>query len=216
MATEERALAAAVAASSYGALELSVDLVITSLRIVTLLDGAAFAPRSRLLLPAGAHRIVATTTTRELTADAIIVAGKAVGVTLAPENVPAAPPAPAGPLAGEPARPVPLPPERSGRRTVPGALLIGGGIALVAGAVLHATVVRSHYNDLDAAPTDVEYARLEPEYARWRNVTVGVYAVGAVAVLTGAVLRLTSAPRSPQVSADLGADRAMLTVGWVR
>lgn len=221
VAKEEQDLAQRLAASELGTVTLTVDPAITTLTVPALLDGAAFPATRTLHLPAGTHRIAGRTAAgREL---AISIDVRARGThtgTLTPAATPptTGPTSPVDLSTGQP--PVGMPPERAApvtrsRSIVPTVLLATGGAALVAGGLVHVLKVGPARSDLDAADSAASYDDLLADYTGPRNVTVALYAVGAAAVITGAVLgwRRTDAP---VVSASVGDGGAAFAISWQR
>ena len=218
---EERDLAQRLTASDLGTVTLTVDPAITTLTVPALLDGAAFPVARTLHLPAGTHRIAGRTAAGRELAISIDVRPRGTHAGTLP---PAATPPTTGPTSpvdlatGQP--PVGRPPERAApvtrsRSLVPTVLLATGGAALVAGGLVHVLKVRPARADLDAASTPTAYDDLLDDYTAPRNVTVALYAVGAAAVITSAVLgwRRTDAP---VVSASVGEAGAAFAISWQR
>jgi hypothetical protein len=105
---------------------------------------------------------------------------------------------------------------------VPLYIMIGGGAVVATGVVSHLAWYKSARKDLEVAGNAgnvPEYNRILPRYNRARAVTIGLYAAGGAAVITGLILKLTvfegnEAPAHVSVvPADGG---GMLTVGWSR
>lgn len=114
------------------------------------------------------------------------------------------------------------------RERIPTLVMMSGATALVAGLGYHLTALRPVRAELARMASDEDWwerderdrARLEAKYAHRRQVTYGLYGVGAAAVLTGIVLRHTvyrDAPESaPRVTANVGAGAASVAVEWQR
>lgn len=220
VAKEEQDLAQRLAASELGTVTLTVDPTVTTLTVPALLDGAAFPATRTLRLPAGTHRIAGRTAAgRELALSIDVrargthdgrLAPAASASTESPTEEPATLTGPTPPL--DVALRAPVAPSRS---IVPTVLLATGGAALVAGGLVHVLAVRPARADLDEADSPTAYDDLLDDYTGPRNLTVALYAVGAAAVITGAVLgwRRTDAP---VVSASVGDSGAAFAISWQR
>ena len=107
-------------------------------------------------------------------------------------------------------------------------VMAGGGMVVVAGALIHATMFRTARDKLIeanklAAMNPVagkdKYDEWEPRFDSRRNLTLALYGVGAATVITGLVLKLTvfKGKESPaQVSVLPQDGGGMLTIGWTR
>jgi hypothetical protein len=99
-------------------------------------------------------------------------------------------------------------------------IVMGGGAALaVAGAIVEATWFKSAHDQLASEPNNTAYASDEGTFDTRRDVVIGLYAAGAVAVGVGVVLELTGHhrdERSVQVSVAPAPGGSVLTFGWSR
>jgi tetratricopeptide (TPR) repeat protein len=84
-------------------------------------------------------------------------------------------------------KPVPTTPKRARRSRVPTLLIAGGAGLAVAGAAIHLAIVRPARADLAAAATGADYDDHYGRYNAARLATVGLYALGGVAVAIGLV-----------------------------
>ncbi len=217
VAKEEQDLVARLEASTLGTVTLVLDADIVSLAVPALLDGGAFPPIQRLRLPAGAHRIVGSTRDGgELVTTVVVEQRTAHEATLvAPRATAPDPVVPAGTGAGD-VRPIPAPrPIPPPRSLVPKVFVIGGGAAVIAGALVHVLAVRPARVDLEAAPTGADYDAALGDYTTPRSLTIGLYAIGGAALITGAVLGWRDR-RAPIVSARIGAGGATIGLVWHR
>lgn len=103
---------------------------------------------------------------------------------------------------------------------VPLALLGAGGALVAAGAIYHATALRTAANGLadatDATPDDALYSKWSHKYDVRREVVIGLYAAGAITAGIGLILRLREPAYEtlPQVSVVPTPGGGMVTVGW--
>ncbi len=213
--TEGTALREALAASALGRVELAIDPRVTALVIPALVDGEPMPVQGTLYLPAGGHRILGRTARGDLPIDVTVLAKQGTRAAF-----PAAPRPPSSIERPVDERPMPVPapvPKACPRATARTVLLIGGGAALVAGGLVHALAVRPAYDDLSNAPDDIAYAMREGSYTTRRNVTVGLYAAGAAALITGVVLGLTATDDTgPRLDAAVSPTGAVMSVRWTR
>ncbi|MBA3539036.1 MAG: hypothetical protein H0T79_05365 [Deltaproteobacteria bacterium] len=111
-------------------------------------------------------------------------------------------------------------------RVLPWTITAVGGSLVVAGALVHAFGVKPVRDSLVTAgnpehPDPALYDRNSEVFDRRRQIAVGLYGVGAAAVLTGVVLRYTvyrDSPESsvPRVSAQLRDRGAVVGIEWQR
>ncbi len=172
-----------------------------------------FDPRL-IHLPPGRHVIIATAkgfNDAQKTVEVVDKTPQDVVITMLPLTTgtgPDAPPPVTGPT--EPASKVPL-------------YIMGAGGAIVVGAVAsHLLWYKGKRDDLEkagSAGNATEYNRILPSYNRARGVTIGLYAAGGAAVITGLILKFTvfKGKEAPaQVSVVPMNDGGMLTIGWSR
>ena len=116
-------------------------------------------------------------------------------------------------LAREPSR-IPPDPETS---SLPRNLAIAGIGVLVLGAVLDVFVVGPARDKLDA-PLTVDQETIDRDaYALRRDIVVGCYVTGGLALATGLVLRATVLKRSTvAVAASIAPDHVVVGVTWAR
>jgi hypothetical protein len=198
VAKEEADLAQKLTSSELGTISLTVSPSITELAVPALLDGAWFPVTTTLHIPAGSHRIAARQSDGSEVSTVVEVKARENSTTeLPPAPTPpkTEPSSPARVEVSPPARPSPL----------PKIVLAVGGASVVAGVLVHALAVRPAYNDLDRAMTGDEYDQKLPAYELRRNVTVALYGVGAVALITGALLYARQPSDGPRISAQVGA-----------
>ena len=95
----------------------------------------------------------------------------------------------------------------------------GAGVTLI-GAAAHLFVYWPARNDLAKLPkTAPGYGAAENRWSKWRNLTIGLYAVGGATLITGLVLKMTvfkTTENAPQVSVVPQDGGGMLSVGWNR
>jgi hypothetical protein len=168
-----------------------------------------FEPRT-IHLPPGRHTIIATAPGYNDAQKTITVDGTApqtVTITMLPVGTPESKPGDAKVRTIE-----------SKRSVVPYAIMgAGAGIALV-GGIVHITKVRSTRDDIGGATTTPDYNSKVDTFHKWRNVTIGMYAVGGAAIVTGLVLEATvfKGKEAPvQVAVDpMEGGGGMVSVGW--
>lgn len=130
------------------------------------------------------------------------------------------------PLTTEPPRapeqPVPPPLEAAPRSKVPYVVMGIGGALAAGGGLIQATLFRTARNDMvDAARIQDEpaYREAEHRFDRYRAVSIGLYAAGAVTLGVGVVLALTGhESKEPlQVSiTPIDDGGGLVTVEWTR
>jgi hypothetical protein len=107
------------------------------------------------------------------------------------------------------------PPKPARRSRGPTLLLASGAALTVAGAALHLAIVRPARNDLAAATTGADYDDRYGRYNAARIGTIGLYALGGVAVAIG----LVTYRRSNEVTV-IGARAVdgggLITLAWQR
>ncbi len=108
------------------------------------------------------------------------------------------------------------PPPRHSR--VPAYTLLAGGAITVLGLVHHVALTRSSRDALVDASTHADYEANHERFLDRRRITLGLYGVGALTVVTGLVLRATVfRRRSPvELSAAARDGGAVVTIGWHR
>lgn len=209
-ADAERQLASSIEAARVTPVDIRVRpaSVAALVRVSSFPPDETFDPR-RIHLPAGAYTLTisapgfqATETELELAGDKTV---REVEVELRPVAPAPAPTPPQAPVVHREVRP-----ER--RSTW---LLAGGGLALAGGVVAHVLAVRTR-GKLEDAMTPEEFREHEPAFDAQRATTISLYAVGAIVGGLGLYLRLTRAEAPVQVGGAVGADRAMVTIGWRR
>ena len=103
---------------------------------------------------------------------------------------------------------------------VPLVLMATGGSLVMVGAGLHLFWYKPARDDLAATTNRAMYdGKLTDKWSRSRNITIGVYALGAATVLTGLVLNLTvfkQEESATQVSVTPTDGGGMVSVGWSR
>lgn len=105
---------------------------------------------------------------------------------------------------------------------LPVIVMSAGGALAVAGGVIHATLFRNARNDMVhaiALADEPAYDAAEQRFDRYRALSIGLYAAGAVTLGTGIVLALTKyRSREPVHVAvvPIGDNGGMVTVGWTR
>jgi hypothetical protein len=105
---------------------------------------------------------------------------------------------------------------------VPLYIMVGGGVVVAGAAASHLLWYKGVHDDLKTAGDagdSTEYNRLLPKFNRARAVTIGLYAAGGAAVITGLILKFTvfegkEAPAQVSVVPTNGG--GMFTVGWSR
>jgi hypothetical protein len=109
-----------------------------------------------------------------------------------------------------------MPPKPRGPSYVP--WIIGGvGVGLAAiGGVYHATSVKSAYDRADEAETQAAYDHYAGNFRDKRDIAVGLYASGAIAIGLAVILRTTVYKRAPDVTAHVDEHGAGFLVGWRR
>lgn len=153
-----------------------------------------FSPRA-IHLPAGRHTITVTDAEGDTAERAIVVEGgepQTVVIELGGEQ------------GGEP-EPERTGPSKLGRNLA----FVGLGIAAV-GVAVHATWYRSERDELQEASDTGDVFRYDAhvdDYTNARNVTVGLYGLGAVTAIVGLALHL-------RVSAQPTRGGAVVAVGW--
>lgn len=204
VAIEEEALASRLAKAELGTVALTIDPAIVELRVPALLSGAPFPVRKTLHLPPGPHRIVGRS------ADRREVVGEVTATVGIPRDVTLVLPAPG---LGRPD--AALRPRSATRSPGPTYLMIGGGAVVIAGVAIHAFAVAPARNRLDDAATGVEYDDHYDAFALRRNLTIGCYAVGAAALITGFVLGRRSS-EAPRITAHVAEGGARVAMEWSR
>lgn len=175
-----------------------------------------FAPRS-IHLPPGRHVIIATAKGYNDAQKTVEVSSKSaqeVVITMLPLGAnDGSGPTPGGTSARPPSR-------------VPYYLIGGGGALAVAGGALHLLWYKPKHDELvkvteepPSAARDAKYDRLLPTFKRARAITIGFYAAGGAALITGLVLQYTvfkgkEAPAQVAVVPESGG--GMVTIGWSR
>lgn len=180
---------------------------------------SSFAPDElfdpRLIhLPPGRHVIIATAkgfNDAQKTVEVVDKNAQDVVITMLPLST-------TGPKPDGPAVITPVEPPSK----VPLYIMIGGGIIVAGAGASHLLWYKGVHDDLktagDAGDTD-EYNHLLPKFNRARGVTIGLYAAGGAAVITGLILKLTvfEGKEAPaQVSVVPANGGGMVTVGWSR
>ncbi|MBA2539419.1 MAG: hypothetical protein H0V17_07285 [Deltaproteobacteria bacterium] len=197
VSVEEQALAARLAESQLGTVELELSPEIIMLSTPAIADGDPLAASRTLYLPAGNHMIRGRSRDGRTVAITVTVSAKSshtVVLQLA-ERAPVAP-------FTESAPKLPW-------------IAIGSGAALATiGALVHVTALRDAHGDADQAAAADYDAKLD-RYKTTRLVTVSLYAAGAAAIATGLFLR-SRHKHAPQLSADVTATRAVLALEWHR
>jgi hypothetical protein len=180
---------------------------------------SSFAPDElfdpRLIhLPPGRHVIIATAkgyNDSQKTIEVVDKAPQEIVITMLPLTS-----GPDGPGPG----PTPVVTESPSK--VPVYIMAGGGVVVLGGVASHLLYYKGKRDDLAKAGNagdEAAYNRILPGYNRARALTIGLYAVGGAAVITGLVLKLTvfKGEEAPaQVSVVPTDGGGMLTVGWSR
>jgi hypothetical protein len=222
----ETQLASRLAAADVAAVDIAVEPAGTPAELTV----SSFAPdetfHARVIhLPFG-HQVISATAPGYVRTDVAIdvvdrkplqVVVKLIGAEHPEPLPPAPPPVVVTPPAAVVTAPTPEPaqPTRVAPWIVMGA---GAGIA-IAGAVVEATWFKTAHDKLEYATSTTEYGEWSDKFDTRRDVVIGCYALGAVAVAAGVVLELTGHhrdERSVQVSASPVPGGSVVTIGWSR
>jgi hypothetical protein len=214
--TAKAQLAERLASVNVAAVEIKVQPpnVNVKLAVSSFAPDELFTPRT-IHLPPGRHVIIATATGYNDAQKTIDVSDKTpqtVTITLLPLGT------------GKVITPPPPPPSRGPAQPssskVPVALMSAGGAVVLVGAAMHVFWFKPARDELADAQTKADYERIDAtdKFEKRRNVTIGVYAVGAATLLTGVILKYTvfkqkEAPVEVSVLPHDGG--GMVTVGWV-
>ena len=114
--------------------------------------------------------------------------------------------------------------------SIPTYVMAGGGLVVLAGVLVHATLFKSardkltNANELAKDPATQQqgadqYEQWSPKFDSRKTLTIALYGIGAATVITGLVLKLTvfkgkEAPAQVSVVPQDGG--GMVTVGWSR
>ncbi|MFN0245492.1 MAG: hypothetical protein ACKV2T_01205 [Kofleriaceae bacterium] len=170
-----------------------------------------FGPRL-IHLPPGRHVIIATAKGYNDSQKTIEVADKSpqeIVITMLPITMGTGPDGPTPGVTEAPSK-------------VPVFIMGGGGVVVLGAIASHVFYYKAKRDDLERAGDagdQMAYNRNLPPFNRARMITIGLYALGGAAVITGLVLKLTvfDGKESPaQVSVVPTDGGGMLTVGWSR
>ncbi|CAN5726937.1 hypothetical protein BH11MYX2_BH11MYX2_13640 [soil metagenome] len=169
-----------------------------------------FDPRT-IHLPPGRHTIIATAQGYNDAQKTITVNGtepQTVTITMLPVGTVESRPPPDA---------VKVQPQAASASKLPYVIMgAGAGVAII-GGIVHVTKMRSTRDDIDSATTIHDYNSKVDTFHKWRNVTIGMYAVGGAAIVTGLVLKATvfNGKEAPvQVAVNPMDGGGMVTVGW--
>jgi hypothetical protein len=221
LAAADKQLAEKLASASVAAVTLSVAPAeaAASLQVSSFAPDESFGPRT-IHLSLGQHVVTAQAAGFDSATAVIDVKDKAamaITVTLkrTGESAPSQPPAADRP---SPLASGKLPIASTSSSVTPWIIIGAGGGIAVTGGIVHATAYRSARNRL-AASSGQQYQERTGQWQRLRTATIALYAVGAVAVATGVVLKYTvfkgyESPVAIGGWIDPNASSAMVTVGW--
>jgi hypothetical protein len=220
----ESQLASRLASVDVAAVDISVEpaAAIAELTVSSFAPDETFHPRV-IHLPFG-HQVISASAPGYARADvAIDIADRAPHhvVVKLQSNVAAKPEVAPTPTASpSPVVVTPLPVATPEPRRLTPWIVMGGGAAIaIAGAIVEATWFKSAHDQLAHDQTNTAYGNDEGAFDTRRDVVIGLYAAGAVAVGVGVVLELTGHrrdERSVQVSVAPAPGGTVLSVGWSR
>jgi hypothetical protein len=208
-------LAERLASVSVAPVEIKVEPanVDVKLAVSSFAPDELFTPRT-IHLPPGRHVIIATAKGYNDAQKTVEVSDKTpqtVTITMLPlgDKTIITPPPGRGDV--EPAHASPS--------KVPLVLMGAGGALVLVGGAMHVFWFKPARDDLANAKTKADYDTIDEtqKFEKRRNVTIGVYAVGAATLLTGVILKYTvfKDKESPVALSVLPQDGGgMVSVGW--
>ncbi len=208
-------LAERLAAVNVAAVKIEVEPAGTDVKLAvsSFAPDELFSPRT-IHLPPGRHVIIATAKGYNDAQKTVEVGGKepqTVTITMLPiEDKKIV--GPEGP--GLVVTPAPA------KSKVPLAIMATGGGVVLVGAALHLFYYKPARDDLASTKNEMAYnGALTDKWRTRRLITIGVYGVGAVTLLTGVILNFTvfkQTESSTQVSVTPTDGGGMVSVGWMR
>ncbi|HEY1814735.1 MAG TPA: hypothetical protein VGG74_20450 [Kofleriaceae bacterium] len=229
LAALETQLASRLAAADVAAVDIAVEPAGTPAELTV----SSFAPdetfHARVIhLPFG-HQVISATAPGYVRTDVAIdvvdrkplhVVVKLIGAEHAEPLPPAPPPVVVTPPAAVVVAraPEPTPPQQP-TSLAPWLVMGAGAGVAIAGGIVEATWFKTAHDHLAQATTTSEYAQWSNAFDTRRDVVIGCYALGAVAVGVGVVLELTghhADERSVQISASPMPGGSVVTIGWSR
>lgn len=209
-------LAERLAAVNVAPVEIKVEPAGTEVKLAvsSFAPDELFSPRT-IHLPPGRHVIIATAqgySDAQKTIEVTDRSPQTVTITMLPLDDKKG----VGPDGTHPP-PLPPPPAKS---KVPLAIMATGGGVILVGAALHLFYYKPAREDLATTQNLMAYnGALTDRWRTRRLVTIGVYSVGAVTLLTGLVLNYTvfkqKSESSAQVSVTPTDGGGMVSVGWM-